>query len=194
MNYFSKIVELDSNLTKSKNRALKRAIKSSKDYFFLIENNCKILDNDVFNLFIDTYQKTGISALMWGKATPNRKIDLLKDPYVEYYTDFSPTFMFFTREAVLKVGLMDEKMPTNTYQELEYAKRIGEKGLSTPFGLFASPKDIDKYFKLKFSRDEFVNRPQMDEALNYWEDKDSEFTVTLIDRPKIMESKVTEMI
>jgi hypothetical protein len=195
MKYCSKVIKLCDDMAKAKNEALKEMLKSDSDYFFLIEDNCKVKDTKVFQKFIDTSKATGIEALMWGKGGINRRIDFNEDPHIDYYTDFAPAFCMYTRNAVEKAGYFDEVMPHNTWQELEYAKRIGDKELSTPFGMFAAPKNIDGMLELTKEKNEFANVKQMDEALNYWEKKQLEdFPIEIKKKRDIPLRPIMEMI
>lgn len=194
MNHCFKVIDLDGNISKSKNKVLKDCLRSDKNYFFLIENNCKVLDDSVYDKFTDVSQKTGIETLMWGEGGVNRRLPFDDDPYIDYYTDFATAFTMYTRNAIETVGLFDDKMSPNTWQELEHAKRIGDKELSTPFGMFASPKNITE-LKLTSQKDEFKNLKQMEEALKYWEDKDSEdFPIDIKEKPKTEFKRIVEMI
>jgi hypothetical protein len=193
MNYCSKVIKLSGNLAKSKNKALKEFLKSGKDYFFLIESNCKVLDDRIFQKFIDVSKATGIEVLVWGEGGVNRRLPFDDDPYVNYYSDLTTAFVMYTRHAIEVVGLLDEQMPPNTWQELEHAKRIGDKELSTPFGMFAGPKDITE-LELVGEKNEFTNLKQMDEALKYWEDKDLEdFPIEIKRKPQTVQP-ITEML
>lgn len=188
MNYFAKVIKLDSNTAKSKNRALREALKSPYKHFFLIENCVKVENDLIFDKFIETSQKTGIHCLMWANAVPNKRVEFNEDKNIDYWSDFAPCFTYYTREAIEKVGLFDEKMPPNTWQEIEHAKRIGDAGLSTPFGMFASPKNM---FGLSVTEDrgKYQNKAKMEEGLVYWENKDQE------DFPiKVQKKKDLEMI
>jgi hypothetical protein len=195
MNYFVKVIKLNSNTTKSRNKALSEALKTDKNYFFLVEDNCEVLDPSIYEKFIQTSQKTGIEALMWGEGGENRRLPFDKDPYIDYYADFAPAFTMYTRNAIEKVGLFDEDMPPNTWQVLEHAKRIGDKELSSPFGTFASPKDITE-LKLTKNKDEFKDLSQMEKGLRYWEAKDDEFPIDIKGKKKeVMKTQpITEMI
>jgi hypothetical protein len=195
MNYCTSIIELDSDTIKSKNKVLKDFVKSDFDYIFLIESNCKVLDESIYDKFINVSEKTGIEVLCWGEGGLNKRLPFDDDPYIDYYTDLASAFVMYTRHAIKEVGFLDEKMPPNTWQELEHAKRIGDKGLSTPFGMFASPKGITE-LKLTSNKDEFENLEQMEEALKYWESRDQEdFPIQIKDKPKQIFSNqpITEM-
>lgn len=188
MNYFAKVIKLDDNISKSKNRALKEALNSPYNDFFLIESCVEIKNNTIFEKFIETNRKTGINCLMWPECIPNKQIEFREDPYINYWADFAPCFTYYTRESIKKVGLFDEDMPSNTWQEVEHAKRIGDAGLSTPFGMFASPKNIVG-LEVTEDRGKYINRVKMEEGLIYWENKDQE------DFPiKVKKQKDLEMI
>lgn len=197
MDYCSKVIKLTGNIAKTKNKVLKGFLKTKKDYFFLIEDNCKVLNKRAYDIFIDTSKKTGIEALMWPRGAINKRLPFEEDPHVDYWSDFVSSFSMYTRNAVEKAGFMDEIMPPNTWQELEYAKRIGDLGLSTPFGMFASPKNIDKYFEITKPKDEFKNLRQLDEALTYWERKGGdEFPINIVkEKEKLQENApIMEMV
>lgn len=186
--YISKTVKLEGFIAKEKNRLLKEMLASDCDYFFLVEENCKVLDDVVYQKFIETSKKTGIENLMWPRREMNKQLNFHDDKNVEYFADFVPSFAMYTRNAVEKVGFMDEMMPENTMQELEYAKRIGDAGLSTPFGMFASPRDIDKYFDISTPPKGYKNLEKMEEALRYWEAIGGEdFPIEVKEEPKKFE-------
>ena len=189
MNYYAKVIKLDDNIAKSKNRALKEALKSIYDHFFLVEDIIKVNDDNIYQRFIETHQKTGIHCLMWANAVPNKRVEFNEDKNIDYWSDFAPCFTYYTREAIEKVGLFDEEMPNNTWQDVEHAKRIGDVGLSTPFGMFASPKIV---FGLEVTDDrgKWINRLKMDEGLTYWENKGAEDFPIQVKREK----PITEMI
>ena len=193
MNYFAKVIKLDNNITKSKNRALKEALKSPYNYFFLVEENCEVLDPSVYDKFIEVSDLTDINALMWARGGLNKMIPFEDDRYIQYWSDFVSSFSMYTRKAVETVGLMDDKMPPNTWQELEYAKRIGDAGLSTPFGMFASPRGVDSCFRITKPKEEFKNLKALDEALEYWENKQFEdFPIQIKRKPEA--KPITEML
>ena len=173
-------------------------LKTSKNYFFLVEENCKVLDDKVYEIFIDTSKKTGIEALMWPRGSINKKLPFEEDPYIQYWSDFVSSFSMFTRNAVKRVGFMDEEMPANTWQDLEYAKRIGDVGLGTPFGIFAAPRGIDQYFEITKPKNEFKNLKQMDEALKHWEKKEGEdFPINIAKEKQAQQAEnasITEMV
>lgn len=186
--YISKTVKLDGFIAKEKNKLLKEMLATDNRYFFLVEENCKVLDDKIYQIFIDTYEKTGIEALMWPRKEMNSQVNYHDDKYIDYWSDFVPSFIFLTRNAVEIVGFMDEKMPENTWQDIEYAKRIGDAGLSTPFGMFASPKNIDQYFDIGKPPEGYKNLEKMHEALLYWEGKDGDdFPIEVKDEPKKFE-------
>lgn len=183
--YISKTVKLDGFIAKEKNRLLKEMLASDKDYFFLVEDNCKVLDDKIYDIFIDISKKTGVECLNWARKDTNKKIDFDQDKYIEYYMDFPSSFVMFTRNSIETVGFFDESMPENTYQDMELAKRIGDAGLSTPFGKFASPKDIEQYFEITPAPEGYRNTSKLNDAMSYWEEKDgADFPIRLIEKPK----------
>jgi len=173
MDYFVKVIKLDDNIAQTKNRALKEALKSPYNHFFLVEDIVNVKNDSVYQKFIDTAERTGIECLMWAKAVPNKNIVFDDDKNIEYWADFAPCFVYYSRSSIEKVGLLDEEMPANTWQEIAHAKKIGDLGLSTPFGMFASPRNITE-LEVTDDRGKWINRGKIDEAITYWESKDSE--------------------
>lgn len=194
--YCTRVIKLDDNIAKAKNKALREMLKSDCNYFFLVEENCEVLDEAVYDKFVNVAEETGVEALMWARSDVSRKLPFDDDQYLQYFNDFVSSFSMFTRNVVETVGFLDEKMPPNTWQELEYAKRIGDAGLSSPFGTFAAPRGVDSYFKITKPKDEFKNIKQMEEALLYWEEKDLEdFPVEIGKKKQVMKAQpITEMI
>ncbi len=190
--FFECRVPISDNIPQKKNIYIQNFLKSDKKYLFLIEENCKVLNEEIYQKFIDCYQKTGIHCLMWYGGSPNRQVEFYDDPNIDYWSDFSPAFAFYTREALEKAGLMDEKMPANTYQELEHAKRIGDLGLSTPFGMFASPKGTEKMLRVEGFRR--INNLEAKKALDYWESKDEDEFPISVREDFIEPDIITEMI
>lgn len=195
MNYYTKVIKLDSNIAKSKNKALKEFLKSDKKYIFLIEENCKVVDDSVYQKFIEASEATGIHALMWARQDVNKRLPFDDDKWIQYYADFVSSFSMFTKEAVETVGFMDEEMPPNTWQDLEYAKRVGDKELSTPFGMFAAPRGIDNCFKITKPEKEYKNIGELDAALKYWESKQLEdFPIEIKNKEAEASKPVLEML
>src|SRR4030042_576007 len=130
---------------------------------------------------------------MWARGDINKRIPFDEDRYIQYYSDFVSSFSMYTRKAVVAAGFFDEEMPKNTWQELEYVKRIGDVGLGTPFGIFAAPRGVDNYFQIANPKREYKNLEELDKALKYWESKNIEdFPIEIKDTTKA--HPITEMI
>lgn len=185
---------------KTKNKLLKQL----KDYedIFLIEDCVDIIDDDVFEYFIDTRKKTGFECLMWGKAFPGNKKLKYDDSLVEYYTDFATPFSYYTDKVIKTVGYMDEKMPPNTWEEYEHVKRIGDMGFAPPFGIFVSPKFASNYLEVNEKiKDKYsdIDPVKMKKGLEYWTKKDGdEFSEMLYNKMtkknKLMDMKPAKVI
>lgn len=146
---------------KSKNRALKHLLSKNCDYIFIIEDDMLILDEHIFNKYIEAYKLSGIHHFNYGPGSPfNRKQDIhfdlhnrhllkqnsevnpkliieySKDIKVALYEHTVAMFSFFTREVLEKVGLIDEAF-YNAWEHVDHTYRIIKAGYHPPFWWFA---------------------------------------------------------
>ena len=153
---------------KSKNKAMQHLLDKGCDYIFIIEDDMIILDESVFDKYIEAYKKSGIHHFNYGPGSPfNRKQDiqfdlhnrhLLKqdsEPNPKMILDYKTVkvslfehtvamFSFFTREVLEKVGLYDEAY-YNAWEHVDHTYMIIKAGYHPPFWWFADLHDSHKY-------------------------------------------------
>lgn len=56
----------DSNVAKSKNNIIKKAKELQGDYLFIIEDDIKILNTEIFNLYISKMQEYNLGVIFYG--------------------------------------------------------------------------------------------------------------------------------
>lgn len=148
-------------VAKGKNIALKYLYDVGCDYFFIIEDDMIILDNDVFQQYITAHEKSGIHHFNYGPGSPfNRKQNIQFDLHnrheldqhsepkprkiVDYGNDIKVSlfehtvamFSFFTRTVIEKVGYIDEDY-YNAWEHVDHTYRIIKAGMHPPFWYFA---------------------------------------------------------
>jgi GT2 family glycosyltransferase len=169
-------------VSKTKNKALKHLLDTNCEHIFILEDDCIIKNNNVWEKYIQAYNITNIPHFNYGPASPwNRKQDnpeivgdltkrhLAKQDTqpipkltVQYNTDFALTFYthivamftYFNRSILEDVGLLDEKF-YNAWEHVEHTYRIIKKGKYSPFWWFADVEGSEKY--IKEAKDEKAN-------------------------------------
>ena len=107
----------------NKNFIINLFLKSTNaDYLFLIEDDVKILDCDVFKEYINASEKYNIPHMNFNKLTSeenNQIIALNKQVVYDYNKDIVVTervhgaFQFYSRECLERVGVMNENLCNN---------------------------------------------------------------------------------
>jgi GT2 family glycosyltransferase len=169
--YGCDIINNDKNIGvgKSKNKALKYLYEKGCDYIFLIEDDTVVLDNNVFDQYINTSKETGIQHFNYGPGSPfNRKqsvqfdlhnrheldqdstpapikvIDYGKGTKVSLFHHVAGMFSFFTRRVIDEVGYIDEEY-YNAWEHVDHTYRIIKSNLHPPFWYFADIYNSHEY-------------------------------------------------
>ena len=140
-----------------------------------MEDDCIIIDNNVFQEYIRISKATGLKHFNFGPGSPwNRKQkdptiigDLSKrhlaaqdgEPFpkmtvtykrddisVSLYEHIVAMFCYFNAKALEDVGLMDERF-YNAWEHVEHTLRFIKKGYYSPFWWFADITGSEKYIK-----------------------------------------------
>lgn len=165
------VVNNETNLGvgKSKNKAMQHLLDKGCDYIFIIEDDMIILDETVFDKYIDAHKASGIHHFNYGPGSPfNRKqtiqnFDLHNRHLLDQHTEPNPKlvidygnvkvslfehtvamFSFFTKEVLEKVGLIDDAF-YNAWEHVDHTYRIIKAGYHPPFWWFADLYDSHKY-------------------------------------------------
>lgn len=154
---------------KSKNKILKHLYEKGCDYIFLLEDDMLILDNNVFEKYIQAHKKSGIHHFNYGPGSPfNRKqnikfdlhnrheldqhskpnprkvIDYGDDVEISLFQHTVAMFSFFTRKIIKEVGYLDEDF-YNAWEHVDHTYRIIKAGYHPPFWYFADIFDSHKF-------------------------------------------------
>ena len=169
-NYYIHHNKTNLGVGKSKNIAMQKLLDKGCDYIFIIEDDMIILDDSVFNKYIQASKVSGIQHFNYGPGSPfNRKqsiqnFDLHNRHLLDQHTEPNPRlvidygndikvslfehtvamFSFFTREVLEKVGLYDEAY-YNAWEHVDHTYMIIKAGYHPPFWYFADLHDSHKY-------------------------------------------------
>lgn len=169
-------IQNDKNLgvSKTKNKALKHLLNAGCEHIFILEDDCIITNNNVWEKYIEAYNITNIPHFNYGPASPwNRKQDnpsivgdlskrhlakqdtppepkltvqYNKDFALTFYTHIVAMFTYFHRSILEDVGLLDENF-YNAWEHVEHTYRIIKRGKYSPFWWFADIEGSEKYIK-----------------------------------------------
>ena len=161
--------EKNIGVGKSKNKLLKHLYDKGCDYIFILEDDMLILDNNVFNKYIEAHKASNIHHFNYGPGSPfNRKqnmefdlhnrheldqhsepnprkiIDYGNDVKVSLFQHTVAMFSFFTRKVIEEVGYIDEDF-YNAWEHVDHTYRIIKAGYHPPFWYFADLYDSHKF-------------------------------------------------
>jgi GT2 family glycosyltransferase len=164
-NYYIQHNETNLGVGKSKNKAMQHLLDKGCDYIFIIEDDVIILDDAVFDKYIQASKVSGIQHFNYGPGSPfnrrqeiqnfdlhNRdKLSNISTPYpkltidyknlqIDLYEHCAGVFSFFTKEILYKVGLNNEDF-FNAWEHVEHTYRIILANGHPPFWWFADIKD-----------------------------------------------------
>jgi glycosyltransferase involved in cell wall biosynthesis len=162
--------EKNLGVGKSKNKAMNHLLDKDCDYIFIIEDDMLVLDEEVFQKYIEAYKMSGIGHFNYGPGSPfNRKQDIQFDLHnrhelkqdtepnpkmildyknckIALYEHTVAMFSFFTKEVLKKVGLIDEEF-YNAWEHVDHTYRIIKAGYHPPFWWFADIVNSQNYIR-----------------------------------------------
>jgi hypothetical protein len=138
---------------------MKHLLDKGCDYIFIIEDDMVILDDAVFDKYIEASKITGIQHLMFayhgpankgnvsgGKPMPRKIIDYGK-LQIALNQHCVGSFCFYTRRSLEDVGLMDEEFNKNNFEHVEHSYRLAKAGYSTPYWWWADLANSTDYIQ-----------------------------------------------
>ena len=151
---------------KSKNKAMQHLLDRECDYIFLIEDDMKLIKDDILETYIDASKKTGLQHMMFGYHGPANKGNISKGkPKPRKIIDYGDVqialnqhcvgaFCFYTRECLEKVGLNNELFDKNNFEHVEHSYRLAKEGYSTPYWWWADIANSMDYIEEQSCVDE----------------------------------------
>lgn len=146
-------VSEDLGVGHCKNICMKTLLDGDCQHIFIIEDDVFIKDPSVFQVYADTARAFGLGHLNFNRAW-NSQAGKFLEPWaiasnglfaIEMFERLCGDFQYFTREALEKVGLFDEKDYVNALEHAEHSYRLHLAFEYTPYYAFADIQGSDKY-------------------------------------------------
>jgi hypothetical protein len=146
-----------SGVGKAKNLALNFLLKQGCEHIFLMEDDVEILDEKVFELYINASKATGIKHFNYG-LHGNHNLDYLGRPNIRktinypnntrinLYPNVLGAFSYYHKDVLNKVGLMDENF-YNALEHVDHTYQIIKEGFHPPFRWFADVEGSKSYLR-----------------------------------------------
>jgi GT2 family glycosyltransferase len=175
-NYYIQHNETNLGVGKSKNKAMQHLLDKGCDYIFIIEDDMIILDDSVFDKYIQASKVSGIQHFNYGPGSPfNRKqsiqnfdlhnrhelsnistpnprvtVEYSSDVSIDLYNHCAGVLSFFTKEILLNVGLHDDQF-FNAWEHVDHTYRIIKANGHPPFWWFADIHNSCEYMQAQES-------------------------------------------
>jgi hypothetical protein len=157
--HITEIIQHKKNLGvgKSKNDALRFLISKGCQHIFLLEDDIRIVKDDVFKAYIEAAESSGIYHLNFAYHGPSNKdvtgrpkekirINFKNNISLSFHSHLAGAFSYYHHTILEKVGLIDERF-VNAYDHLDHTLQMIKSNLHPPFGWFADLADSDKYIE-----------------------------------------------
>jgi GT2 family glycosyltransferase len=139
-----------SNLgvAKAKNIAMQKLLDFGCDHIFIIEDDMFIKSSDIFDVYINASERSGLQHLMFGYHGPANKNGVSHGKpcprLVINYDGFSialnqhcvGAFCYYTKKCLEDVGLIDEEFK-NAFDHVSHSYELALRGYSTPYWWWA---------------------------------------------------------
>lgn len=127
-------IQNHKNSTWAKNYLLRNLICKGYEHLFILENSIKIINDDVFEKYIEAAQKSGIWHLMFkGNSNQKNAIDY-NGIGIDFTNDINKHFCYYYRGIIKNVGFYDERYDKGILEQHDLTYKIIHKGLSPGWG------------------------------------------------------------
>lgn len=138
---FGSEIENKTNLGvgKSKNKAMQYLLDKDCDYIFIIEDDMRIMREDIFDAYIQASKETGIQHFLFayhgpankagvsgGKPVPRRIIEYPSGLKISLNQHCVGAFCMYTKQSLLDVGLFDENF-NNAFEHVHHSYMLCKK-------------------------------------------------------------------
>jgi hypothetical protein len=146
-----------SGVAKAKNKALEFLIKEKCEHIFLMEDDIEVLDEAVFELYINASLSTGIKHFNFGlhgdhnldhlgRPTIRTTVNYPDNLKIDLYPNVLGAFSYYHIDTLNKVGLMDERF-YNALEHVDHTYQIIKQGYHPLFRWFADVTGSQRYLK-----------------------------------------------
>lgn len=131
----------------AKNRGLSYLLEAGCKHTFVMENDITMVSPDTCQAYIDYAKLSHVQHLNFAYHGP---LNFPRQPHsyqgVCCHLDVTGAFAYNTREALEKVGLLDEHFH-NAWEHVEHTFRMAKAGYTTPYYHFADMPNSTRYLR-----------------------------------------------
>lgn len=144
---------------KAKNVALRYLLEQNCDYIFLIEDDMRIKNADIFNEYINASKVTGIQHFLFGYHGPANKngvsggvpcprciIDYGDNVKIALNQHCVGAFCMYTKKSLDEVGLLDETFH-NVWEHVEHSLRLCKQSFAPGYWWWPDIHNSIEYIK-----------------------------------------------
>jgi len=133
--------------TWTKNKLLYQMINDECKHIFLLDEAVEILDNNIFNKYIEAAEKSGIKYLVYsGNYKIKNSIDY-DGIGISFAEKVNKQFCYYHWNIFEEVGFFDGRYLQGILDQIDYTYRVCQKEFCAPWGWFADYEDSNKYIK-----------------------------------------------
>jgi hypothetical protein len=139
------LIQLDTNngVGKCKNILINKFLESNEEHLFILEDDAKIKNIEVFHKCIEFSEESGLLHFNWNSYRNNSFSNIIqyKNFLCHSYNNTEANFSYFNRKFVEKI-IFDENYK-NAWEHLDIELQGHLQGFLPPFWYFVSPKFLD---------------------------------------------------
>lgn len=139
-----------------KNKAINYLLEQSCDHIFIIEDDIIIKKEEVFKQYIDIGKIFNLGHLnfngCWDSITkkwlePFTNLIFKDNIGISLFARLCGSFEYFTKQALIDVGLFDQINFHNALQHVDHTYRMSLKGYTTPFHVYVDILNSNEYLQ-----------------------------------------------
>lgn len=130
-----------------KNLAIDALLQKGCEHIILLEDDCLVTDNAVWQYCIDFSHESGLLHFNWNDYRYRYFADaqfLTKMAKLSHYSEGN--FSYFHKDFLSEIRFDLNYM--NAWEHVDLEKQGDEKGFLPPFGIFISPANLGRYLRL----------------------------------------------
>ncbi|MDZ4063247.1 MAG: glycosyltransferase [Coriobacteriia bacterium] len=128
----------------AKNKLLKAMLEKECDFLFVADDDIIPLCDEAVNGYVRISEHTGIGHLGFAHHGMLNETPVVIDGPLTFWPYCIGAWSFYTRDCIKRTGLMDARL-RNSLHEYEFANRIAQLGLTSPFGFFADATGSEQW-------------------------------------------------
>lgn len=139
------IKETQRGIGHSKKKATAYALENKYEHIFIVEDDVKVSNNEVWDFCINFSKRTGLKHFNWNTAQPNilKKTFEISGEEVSIHQNVQGSFSYFHKTTFDHCEWDDYYK--NAYEHVDIEYQLIKKRLLPPFWNFASPIKLNEY-------------------------------------------------